>query len=155
MTTPITPLEEIANLQQEVVALKQLLADEELKLKKVEYYAASTNAWFNTSLEFDKSMFALSGGGIALLVSLMSNVKTIPMLLLYIAAIVCFIVCIGLLLAVFQKNKTYVMQLAQNQHADASLLDALDSSAAIIFGLAVVLTVVLGIAVAMQGLKLN
>ena len=155
MTTPLTPQEEIAFLQQEIAKLRQAAADEELKLKKVEFYAASTNAWFNTSLEFDKSMFALSGGGIGLLVSLMSKVETLPMFLLYIAAIICFVVCIGLLLAVFQKNKAYMITLVQDQQADSSLLMALDTAAAVMFGFGSVLTVIIGIVIAMQGLKLN
>lgn len=155
MTMPLTPQEELVALRQEVARLQRMAADEELKLKNVEFYAASTNAWFNTSLEFDKSMFALSGGGIGLLVSLMSKVETLPMFLLYIAAIICFVVCIGLLLAVFQKNKAYVMKLAQNQPADNSLLIALDTAAALVFGFASILTVIIGIAIAMQGLKVN
>lgn len=61
MTTPLTPAE-IAALQLELTTVKQQLADEVLKSKSVEYYSAAINAWFNTSLEFDKSMFALSGG---------------------------------------------------------------------------------------------
>jgi len=157
MTTPLTP-QEISELQQELADLKKAMADEELKSKNVEYYAASVNAWFNTSLEFDKSMFTLSGGGIALLVSLMSDATdavTLPMLLLYIAAISCFIATTGLLLTVFQKNKPYVMRLAQNQHADSSLLVALDGAAKVFFGLAVILTVVLGIVIATQGLNIT
>lgn len=155
MTTPLTPQEEISSLQQELADLRKLMADEELKAKNVEFYSQSVSAWFNTSLEFDKSMFALSGGGIALLVSLMSNVKSLPLFLLYIAAIVSFIITTGLLLAVFQKNKPYAMRLAQNQPADNSLLVALDSTAKIFFGIAVLLTVILGIAIAMQGLDFS
>lgn len=154
MTTPLTP-EEIASLQQELIVVKRQLADEVLKAKSVEYYAAGMNAWFNTSLEFDKSMFALSGGGIALLVSLLSYVKTLPILLLFVAAILCFIVTAGLLLAVFQKNKPYVMRLAQDEHADSSLLDALDFTSKIFFGLSVLLTVILGIVIAVQNLNLT
>lgn len=154
MTTPLSDAE-VAALQLELAAVKQQLSDDVLKLKSVEYYAAGVNAWFNTSLEFDKSMFTLSGGGIALLVSLIEKVKTLPILLLFIAAIVCFIVTTGLLLAVFQKNKPYAMRLAQNEHADSSLLDALDFAAKIFFGLAVMLTVILGIVIAMSSLNIT
>lgn len=45
------------------------------------------------------------------------------------------------------------MRLAQDLHADSSLLDALDMTAKIFFGLAVMLTVILGIVVAMGNLK--
>lgn len=152
MTTPLTPAE-ITAMQQELITVKQQLANEVLKGKAVEYYAAAINAWFNTSLEFDKSMFALSGGGIALLVSLLQQVKTLPLLLLFIAAIVCFIVTTGLLLAVFQKNKPYAMRLAHDEHADSSLLDALDVTAKIFFGLAIMLTVILGVVIAVGNLS--
>jgi hypothetical protein len=151
MTTPTTPQEEIAALKREL----ELLREEELRAKRVEYYSASIGAWFNTSQEFDKSMFALSGGGIALLVSVMSNVKTLTMFLLFIGACVSFIVTAGVLLAVFQKNKPFLKQLAQNEQADSSLLVALDATAKIFFGLGVVLTVILGIAMAMQNLNLT
>jgi len=152
MTTLLTP-QEIANLQQELATVKQQLADEVIKAKAVEFYAAGMNAWFTTALEFDKSMFTLSGGGIALLVSLQSSVTTLPFFILFILAIICFIVTTGLLLAVFQKNKPYIMRVAQGEHSDGSLLDALDTASKIFFGLAVLLTVVLGIAIAMQ--KIN
>ena len=151
MTTPITPQEEIAALKHELEALR----DEELKAKRVEYYSASIGAWFNTSQEFDKSMFALSAGGIALLVSVMSNVKTLAMFLLFIGASISFIVAAGVLLAVFQKNKPFLKQLAQNEQADSSLLVALDATAKIFFGLGVLLTVILGITMAMQNLNLT
>ena len=153
MTTPLTP-QEITNLQQELATVKQQLADEVIKAKSVEFYAAGMNAWFTTALEFDKSMFTLSGGGIALLVSLLSSITTVPLFILFILAIICFIVTTGLLLAVFQNNKPYIMRVAQGEHSDGSLLDALDTAAKIFFGLAVLLTVVLGIAIAMQKINL-
>jgi hypothetical protein len=33
--------------------------------KRVEYYATSVNAWFNTSLEHDKSILTLAAGALA------------------------------------------------------------------------------------------
>lgn len=47
--------------------------------KRVEYYAASVNAWFNTSLEHDKSLFTLSAGGIGLLITLLTTVELSPL----------------------------------------------------------------------------
>jgi hypothetical protein len=38
--------------------------------KEVEYYAAQANAWFNTKLEYDKSILVLSAGAIGLLIKL-------------------------------------------------------------------------------------
>lgn len=42
--------------------------------KDIQFYAASVTAWFNTRLEHDKSLLALSAGGIGLLVTLLTTV---------------------------------------------------------------------------------
>ena len=42
--------------------------------KDVEYYASSVNAWFNTSLEHDKSILTLAAGGLGLFITLLTTV---------------------------------------------------------------------------------
>jgi hypothetical protein len=157
MTTQLTnPQEQIANLQQDVARLQQELANQNnIQQQQVEFYAASVNAWYNTALEFDKSMFTLSAGGIGLLVTMMSDVKSMAMLHLYVAAVFFFIVCICMLLFVFRKNMGYIMQIANEQPTDNSLLRALDTGAAIMFSIGVVLTVVVGVMAAMQKLDVK
>jgi hypothetical protein len=47
---------------------------EEERLKKVEYYAATVNAWYNSTLEHDKSLLTLSAGGIGILITILTAV---------------------------------------------------------------------------------
>lgn len=157
MTTQLTnPQEQIANLQQDVARLQQELANQNnVQQQQIEFYAASVAAWYNSALEFDKSMFTLSAGGIGLLVTMMAEVKTTAMLHLYVTAIFFFIACICLLLVVFRKNMGYLIQVAQRQQADSSLLRALDAGAAIMFAIGVALTVTVGVLAAMQKLNVN
>ena len=42
--------------------------------KKIEFYAASVAAWYESSLEHDKSLLTLSAGGIGLLITLLTTV---------------------------------------------------------------------------------
>lgn len=51
-----------------------MTSDEIEQQKSVEFYAAGINAWYNTSLEHDKSIFSLSAGGIGLLITLLTTV---------------------------------------------------------------------------------
>jgi hypothetical protein len=54
--------------------------EETARAKDVEFFAAGVNAWYNTALEHDKSIFALAAGSIGLLVSTQStsNASTTP-----------------------------------------------------------------------------
>ena len=85
--------------------------DEELRqLKSVEFYAASVTAWYTSALEHDKSIFALSAGGIALLVTLLTTVgiEEVVTLLLFFVATVAFLITLGCLLWVFRLNQNYI-----------------------------------------------
>lgn len=80
------------------------MTPEEIKnQKEVEFYAASVNAWFNTSLEHDKSLFTLSAGGIGLLLTLLTTVglSSAESLVLYIGAILSFLSAIIAILLIF------------------------------------------------------
>jgi hypothetical protein len=41
--------------------------NDDIKKKEIAFYTAGVTAWYNTSLEHDKSLFTLSAGGIGLL----------------------------------------------------------------------------------------
>ncbi len=64
--------------------------------KDVELYAAMTAGWINTMLERDKSLITLSAGGVGLLITLISTVgvKTQFILILYIAGLIAFVICL-------------------------------------------------------------
>ncbi len=81
--------------------------------KRVEYYAASVNAWFNTSLEHDKSLLTLSAGGIGLLLTLLTTVglSSAEAQVLYIGAIASFVVALIATLVIFRRNRTHIEEI--------------------------------------------
>lgn len=91
--------------------------DEITQQKEIEFYAASVNAWYGSSLEHDKSIFALSAGGVGLLVSLMTTVgvTSIFVLLLHAVAIVFFLFCLAFLLYIFRRNQRHIEQVLNVQ----------------------------------------
>lgn len=121
--------------------------------KEIEYYASSVNAWFNTSLEHDKSILTLAAGGIGLLITLLTTIglSSAEALVLYIGAIASFLVALVSVLIVFRHNRTYIEQvLAGNASGNDPVLAKADSIALLAFGLGVVFTAVIGIATAIH-----
>ncbi len=121
--------------------------------KDIEYYASSVNAWFNTSLEHDKSILALAAGGIGLLITLLTTVglSSAEALVLYVGAITSFLVALVSVLVVFRQNRTYIEQvLAEKVVGNDSVLAKADSIALWAFGVGVVFTAVIGIATAIH-----
>jgi hypothetical protein len=121
--------------------------------KGIEYYASSVNAWFNTSLEHDKSVLALAAGGIGLLATLLTTVglSSVWVLALYVAAILCFLVALVAVLVVFRHNRTYIERVLNGTTAGRDpLLSKADSVVLWAFGVGVVLTAVIGIATAIH-----
>jgi len=125
--------------------------------KDTEYYAASVNAWFSTKLEHDKSLIALATGGIGLLVTLVSTVgvKSVESLVLHILAIVSFLICVGAVLWIFNRNATHLKEIIKDQaHADP-VLGRLDFIAIVSFCAGVVLSSIIGISQAANSFLLK
>lgn len=121
--------------------------------KEVEYYASSVNAWFNTSLEHDKSVLTLAAGGIGLLLTLLTTVglSSAESLILYIAAITSFLVALIAVLVVFRHNRTYIEQILTGKTTgNDPVLSKADTVALWAFGLGVVFTAIIGIAAAVH-----
>lgn len=121
--------------------------------KHVEFYSASLNAWFNSSLEHDKSLLTLSAGGIGLLVTLLTAVglSSAESLVLYITAIVSFAISILSILAVFKRNNNYIEAVISNKNQGMDpVLKRLDTTALIAFGIGVLFTAVIGISSAID-----
>jgi hypothetical protein len=121
--------------------------------KRVEYHAASYNAWFNTSLEHDKSLLALSAGGIGLLLTLLTTVglSSAEALVLYISAIICFVVALVAILVVFRRNRTYIENILSGKSTGSDpLLTIFDTTAMWAFGIGVGFTAIIGIAAAIH-----
>lgn len=120
---------------------------------RIEYYSASVNAWFNTSLEHDKSLLALSAGGIGLLITLLTTVglSSAGALVLYIGAITSFVVALVAILIVFRRNRPYIEEILLGKStSNDALLTKLDVTALWAFGFGVAFTAFIGIAAAIH-----
>src|SRR5438309_2190061 len=78
--------------------------------KDVEFFSGSVIAWYSTRLEHDKSLLTLSAGGVGLLITLLTTVGVASAegLVLYIAAVFAFLLCIGFVMLIFRENSAHV-----------------------------------------------
>lgn len=132
------------------------MTDEELReQKEVEHYAASVEAWYTTRLELDKSLLTLSAGGIGLLLTLMSafGAHTIESLILYILALLCFVVCLGAVLCMFSRNSTHVEAVIHESAVSDPWLSAFDRIAVSSFLAGVIFSLIIGIAGAVRSFE--
>lgn len=120
--------------------------------KEVAYYSAKVNAWFNTKLEYDKSLLVLSAGAIGLLVTLLTTVgvNSFTLLLVFFASIISFLVCLLTVLAIFLRNAKHLEELIAGRERDDPILSFLDSLSIISFILGVILASIIGLATAMN-----
>jgi len=121
--------------------------------KEVEFYAAGITAWYNTSLEHDKSVFVLSAGGIGLLITLLTTVgvNSACLLGLYIVAIFCFLASLCILLVIFRRNRTHIEQVLSGTALQSDpWLERLDIAAIFAFGVGVIFAAVVGISAAVN-----
>lgn len=128
------------------------MTDEELKQQKeIQFFAATITAWVNTAFELDRNLLTLSAGGLGLLVTLLSTtvgVKHACLLVLYIAAMLAFLICVVAVLSVFRRNQTALQNVAGGNDAPDSVLDVLDTLARASFGIGAILTTIIGISTA-------
>ena len=124
--------------------------------KDKEFYAASVEAWYLTKLEHDKSLLFLSSGGIGLLITLITTrgIDSVVFLVLYIAALLSFVFCLISVLCIFNRNSTHIENIVKNANASSDpLLKVLDVVAIFSFVIAIILSVVIGVATAANSLK--
>ena len=127
--------------------------DEVRQHKEIEFYASNVDAWFATSLEHDKSVLALSAGGIGLLLTLLTTVglSSAWALVLYILALASFVVALVTVLFVFRHNRSYIEQVVTAKAGKSDpVLSSADTIALLAFGLGVVLSAIIGIGTAVQ-----
>jgi hypothetical protein len=127
--------------------------DDPFDPKDVEFYAAGVNAWYSTSLEYDKSIFSLSAGGIGLLITLLTTVGLTAAWLkfLYVAAILCFMTSLVAVLVIFRRNRNHIEQVlgaGGGTVKEDPLLKRLDLAAIISFGTGAALASTIGITIA-------
>ena len=116
--------------------------------KDVEYYAAQANAWFQSSLERDKSLLSLSTAGIGVLIALLTRdgTRTPIEAVLFILALLAFTVCALVILAIFSKNQAHLeAEIHKTTNGVESHLKMLDKTALFSFGAGLSLSLVIGI----------
>lgn len=109
--------------------------------KEVAYYSAKVNAWFNTKLEYDKSLLVLSAGAIGLLITLLTttSVSSTILLVFFVAAIFWFLLCIISILAIFSWNAKHLEELIAGKETNNTILVFLDNLSIFAFIVGVIL----------------
>lgn len=119
--------------------------------KKAEFYSQGVAAWFNSALEHDKSLLTLSVAGIGVLISLMSAaIDSVSSLLLYVAAILAFMICLVSVLLIYKRNKKHIVDVFSGKNEDDSMLEIMDMSASYSFVAGMLLSALLGISSAIN-----
>lgn len=121
--------------------------------KQVEFYASSVDAWYNTSLERDKSILALSAAGVGVLVTLATTVgvQTPIALILCAGALAAFLVAVFVVLEIFHGNRAHIEDIIKGKASgNDPKLDRLDTIAARAFRTGVLLTALVGVVVAIH-----
>jgi hypothetical protein len=122
---------------------------------EIEWYAAGLAAWYGTRLEHDKSLLTLAAGGIGLLISLVSafGVESVESLILFTLALAAFILCVSAVLWIFKRNSKHIEDAVGQQKGNDPVLAVLDNVAVSTFLAGVVLSSILGIAVAVHSFE--
>lgn len=124
--------------------------------KEVQFYSSAVSAWFETRLEHDKSLLTLSAGGIGLLVTLLSAVggHQVWVIILYVLALLSFLICLGTVLWIFKANATYLEKILNtNEKPRDDCLGMLDIVAIVSFAIGAVLSSVIGVITAVHHLN--
>jgi hypothetical protein len=122
------------------------------KQKKIEYYSACVNAWFNTRLEYDKSILVLSTGGVGVLLGFLNffGVKSYYFLVLYILSFVFFLVALCGVLAVYINNASHIEEVISGKNGESLILSFLDKVVVWAFAFGVFFAGLLGVSVTIQ-----
>jgi len=85
--------------------------------KEIAYYATMVNAWIQTRMERDKTLVSLSAGGIGLLVfiAIFIGTQNFFQVGLCCVAFLDFVLTIGIILYVFQRNSEHLEKIITNK----------------------------------------
>lgn len=123
-------------------------------LKKSAYYSAMYNAFMATLIEADKSILAVSAGGIGLLVTLLNvfQLKSIWHVIIYLIALIFFVISIISSIFIFKRNKVVLMNMLMDKSETDSILTFLDYLNFICCILGILLTICIGLSAGIQKL---
>jgi len=128
---------------------------EEERLKRVEYYAATVNTWYNSTLEHDKSLLTLSTGGIGILITILTTVgiSYIYQIIVYFISIFSFLICLITILRIFKENKTHIENIIKGSALpDDPKLKNLDNIAYYSFFIGIIFSAIIGFSTAFHSL---
>jgi len=128
------------------------------KSKYVEFYSQSYASFYNTTMEKDKSILAVSAGGIGFLITLINFSQEIRIFeyILFLFASILFIIAIFIIIQKKKKNADYIIALTtESEDCDKKdcKLKILDKIATCAFVLGIVFSLVLGITLSYQNIK--
>lgn len=91
-------------------------------------YQTYLTGWVTNKMERDKSILTLSGGGIALAVSLITTIgpDSMAMLSVFIISLISFLISLITLVFTFDENANYLYQVIKRQPPDRRLLTLLN-----------------------------
>ena len=120
--------------------------------KEVAYYSALVQAWVSTRIEKDKTLIAVSAGGIGLLVHLISTSNQIscPALIVGFAAILLFLITIIMALWILGRNADLLKRLIKekdspaNESSSDEVLKLLDRGIKLFFCMALIVSILFG-----------
>lgn len=125
-------------------------AADENRLLNVEYKSQAYASFYATSMEKDKTLLALSVGGIGFLVTLLNlaNLLQLWHIGLFLIASIAFVVSIHNILTIFGENKPYIIAITQGHPTEfiENRLAVLDKRAISSFYIGLALTICLGVA---------
>ncbi|WP_207005177.1 hypothetical protein [Trinickia mobilis] len=116
--------------------------------REVAFYAAALDAFYTTSLEYDKGIFTLAAGGLGLLVTLLTTVGLTSRieLVAYLVGIVAFTVTLVLLLWIFRLNKSHIIAVVGgNDELSTRQLRIIETASMIVFGVGIICAAVVGV----------
>ena len=132
-----------------------VITDDQREKRELAHYAATVTAWFNTRMEHDKSLLTLSTAAIGVLVALASKItlSSITLLILYVVALLSFILCLATVLGIYRHNSKHLEDLIQKGAESDRVLGFLDWAALGTFGAGIVISSLLAFAIAVDSFK--
>jgi hypothetical protein len=131
------------------------ISDDQREKRELAHYTATVTAWFNTRMEHDKSLLTLSTAAIGVLIAFASKVtlRSLASLILYIAALASFILCLAIVLWIYRQNSKHLENLVHSDAAHDRLLSFLDPAAIWTFGAGIMFASILGLTIAVGSFK--
>lgn len=122
--------------------------------KEVAYYSALVGAWIDTRMELDRTLVALSAGGVGLLATLVTTVGVSKEshLWLYGLAALMFATTLICELVIFKKNSALIEETIQSLDPTTKLKH-LDKVAIVSFGIGIAAVLAVGILTATESLE--